>query len=835
VSAAGGQSTVAALRLSLTTIRTRWVTFVGAFFAIAGGVAIIVPMLLLVAAGVQTPFPGPQRFAAAPVVVVPNNNLGLTEDGSSVSLTLDQPPPLPPALVAKIAATGRAVTDRTFGVHTPGAPDGQVGHEWSAAALGRYRLLAGRAPGAADQIVLASDSVALVGHSVQVDTPAGQRAYVVSGVVAPQWFENAVFFTDQAAARLDPSVQAVATFASRAAVARAVGSSATILTGAARVQADPDPTGGSDLLAGTELTAETAASVIAFVAIFVMVGTFAFVVDLRRREMALLRLVGATSRQMRRMIVGEAALIGIVAASAGAVAGAYGGHLVGHYAVTSGNAPGWFTVGFTWWPVLAGFAVGLLSALLGSAVSAWRAGRVAPIEALREAAVDQRVMTPLRWLLGIAALVTALYFAVDYLVSAPFELTNPRKTVEIPLLFVAAFALLAPVLLAPLARWVTWPLTRLGPGSMIVRANIGTAARRTAAVAGSAVVAVGVAGAFFVQQNNAASALSYQATQTNRADYVVVPVGGDSLPAGTIAVLRKVPGAQVVPVEDIVLYVGTRKGEFIDSFNAQAVSAGALPGVEDPAVRSGSVRRFGPGSLVVDEKGARADGLRVGMRLAVWGPGGTRRNVTLTAIVATGLAGDLVYVSTDVVDTAAPTRVDVRILPGASAAAVRKALLAAVRGQPATVITRAQATSAMQAASHKESRSTTILVLGIALVYSLIAVVNTMMMASAGRRRELAALNLTGVTRRQILGYVAAESLIAVVLGAIVAAVSTIPVLVVMLLDLTGLIGSFPVSLPWEAVGAVGGACAAIGVLAATITSARTMRGRAVELAGLRD
>jgi hypothetical protein len=40
---------------------------------------------------------------------------------------------------------------------------------------------------------------------------------------------------------------------------------------------------------------------------------------------------------------------------------------------------------------------------------------------------------------------------------------------------------------------------------------------------------------------------------------------------------------------------------------------------------------------------------------------------------------------------------------------------------------------------------------------------------------------------------------------------------------------------PWEAAGVVGGTCAAIGVLAATITSARTMRGRAVELAGLRD
>lgn len=239
-----------------------------------------------------------------------------------------------------------------------------------------------------------------------------------------------------------------------------------------------------------------------------MVATFAFVVDLRRRELALLRLVGATSRQVRRMIVGEAAIVGLLAAPAGAVAGACGGRLAGHYAVSSGNAPGWFTVGFTWWPVLAGLGAGIASALLGSSVSAWRAGRVPPIEALREAAVDRRVMTPLRWLLGIGSLAAAAYFAVDLLVSAPIELTSPRKTIEVPLLFVAAFALLAPAALTPLARWATWPLTRLGPGSMIAAASIATAARRTAAVAGSAVLAVGIASAFFVQQDNADSALA---------------------------------------------------------------------------------------------------------------------------------------------------------------------------------------------------------------------------------------------------------------------------------------------------------------------------------------
>jgi hypothetical protein len=60
-------------------------------------------------------------------------------------------------------------------------------------------------------------------------------------------------------------------------------------------------------------------------------------------------------------------------------------------------------------------------------------------------------------------------------------------------------------------------------------------------------------------------------------------------------------------------------------------------------------------------------------------------------------------------------------------------------------------------------------------------------------------------------------------------------VLAVQRIALSGLIGGFPLSVPWQGAGAVAGACAIIGVLAATITSARSMRGRVAELAALRE
>ncbi len=367
------------------------------------------------------------------------------------------------------------------------------------------------------------------------------------------------------------------------------------------------------------------------------------------------------------------------------------------------------------------------------------------------------------------------------------------------------------------------------------------AGRRTAATASAVVVATGVAAGFFVLAGNASSALTYQAVQTDQARYVVVPasaggpVGAGTVPAAAVAALRAVPGARVVPVSLDSIYVGTRGGQFIDGFDAMAVPSGALPAVERPAVLSGSLRAFGPRSLIVDEKAALSDGLHAGQALAVWGPDGARRDVTVAAIVRTGLAGDLCYVSAGALSPALPSRVDVGVAAGASAARVGRALRQATAGQPVQVISRAQAVAAQRAVAHQQSRSTTFLVLGIALVYSLIAVANTMVMASSGRRRELAALSLAGATARQVISYVAAESLVAAGLGAIVAAGAAACVLAVQRIGLTSLIGAFPLSLPWLATGGVAAACAVIGVLAATITSARSMRGRVVELAGLRE
>ena len=823
------------IALAASTLRARWVSFAGAFVALAAGVAIMVAMLLTLNAAFTTSTPGPQRFAGATVVVVPNSNVWFNDEGEEDEESLSDPAPLSTVLLARLSALGAAVRDQTFSVYYAGESGDQVGHGWSVAALGGYRLIAGHAPASDHEIVIASGSAARAGEWVDVDTPAGTARYLVSGVVRAQWFESAVFFTDSEAARIDPEVTAAAVDAPAAEVRRVVGSSAEVLTGTAREQADPDPSEGGNLLAGTQITAGTSVSVICSVAVFVVVVTFAFVADLRRREMALLRLAGATSGQMGRLIVGEAMLIGLAGSLAGCAAGAFGGGLAGQALVSSGVAPPWFTVGFSWWPVLAGFTAGVLSALAGAAAAAWRAGRVAPAEALREAAVDNRGMTPLRWVLGAAALIGAVVSVGYTLNHSPYEMTNLRKIIEIPLLFTGTFAVLVPVLAGPLARVLTRPLGRLGTVGMIVQSNTVTAARRTAAMAGAVVVAAGLAAGFFVLQDNAQSAMEHQLTDTIRASYVVLPEDGDAVNQVTVDALRKVEGVQVVPVGAAAIYIGTRSDELIDAFNAQVVGPGSLDGVENPAVVSGSLRAFGASSLIVDEKAAQEDDLVAGQQLAVWGPDGVKRDVTVAAIVRTGLSGDLAYVSSAAVDPQAIERVDIRILPGTSRATAFAALRRALAGQQATLATTAQAAAALTASVHDSSRATTLFVLGVALLYALAAVANAMVMATAGRRRELAALSLAGVTRGQALCCVAAESLVAVVIGAVIAALAGLSVLAAQWIALYGTAGSFPVALPWGPTGAVAGACVVIGVVAAGCSAANAMRGRAVELVNQRE
>lgn len=137
-------------------MRTRWVTFVGSFVALALGAGLLAMTGLALAATFDAPDRSPERFAAAPVVVAPSDTLRVATSVGERTARLTDPRPVPRDLADGLSALGPTAEDRTFPVRTAGTD--AVGHPWSVAATTPYRLLSGRAPAREGEVVVTADA-----------------------------------------------------------------------------------------------------------------------------------------------------------------------------------------------------------------------------------------------------------------------------------------------------------------------------------------------------------------------------------------------------------------------------------------------------------------------------------------------------------------------------------------------------------------------------------------------------------------------------------------------------------------------------------------------------
>src|SRR5262249_60364902 len=137
--------------------------------------------------------------------------------------------------------------------------------------------------------------------------------------------------------------------------------------------AEPDPDG--DVFAVAASLLGTTSGLAGFVSVFVVASTFAYAVAAGRREFGLLRTAGATPRQVRRLVLGEALAVGVLASAAGGALGVVIAPPFARWLARSGIAPPDFTARIIVWPVAVAFAAGLVIALLGAWLAARRAGR----------------------------------------------------------------------------------------------------------------------------------------------------------------------------------------------------------------------------------------------------------------------------------------------------------------------------------------------------------------------------------------------------------------------------------------------------------------------------
>jgi len=140
------------------------------------------------------------------------------------------------------------------------------------------------------------------------------------------------------------------------------------------------------------------AGLTSLVAALVVTNLLSVLVAHRTREMGLLRAVGASRTQLTRTVLGEAAIVGVIASVLGTLAGGLLGAAAVHYVQPRAAGP-WFISTPNMW--LAAAAVGIGVTMLGSVGPAIRAGRVAPLEALNQSGAGAaRTPRLSRWVFG---------------------------------------------------------------------------------------------------------------------------------------------------------------------------------------------------------------------------------------------------------------------------------------------------------------------------------------------------------------------------------------------------------------------------------------------------
>jgi putative ABC transport system permease protein len=510
-----------------------------------------------------------------------------------------------------------------------------------------------------------------------------------------------------------------------------------------------------------------------FVGSFVIANTLAITVAQRMRELATLRTLGASRRQVLGSVLLESLVIGLVGSIIGLFLGlAIAVGLMALLEAIGIDLPSSGLV-FSLRTIAVSLAVGTLIAVLASLRPAFRATRVEPIAAVREGAVMPasrfaRYAVPVSAVVGITAIALFSYGVFASNVEVVVRVT--ALVVGVLLMFVAV-AMIATRVVRPLAFVLGAPGARFGgtPGSL-ARQNAVRNPARTASTA--AAVMIGLALITFVAVIGQGFKTSFTGAVDELfvADYSVSAGNTDALLTNKAAqAVAKAPGVEAVSE--------MRSGEAKVGGKTVIVTGvdANLPKVVDITWASGSdstPAELGQDGAFLIKRYADDHSLTVGSALTVKTPAGKDLRLHVDGIVDPPKGGSPfgeVSVSTATFDSAyADHDNDLTLLnieggPSAENTAVLEKSLAAF---PAAVVETREEFKDTRTAEITQSLQILYALLGLSVIVSLFGVINTLVLSVFERTRELGMLRAIGMTRRQVRRMIRHESIVTALIGA---------------------------------------------------------------------
>jgi putative ABC transport system permease protein len=649
--------------------------------------------------------------------------------------------------------------------------------------LNPFDLASGRAPEAADEVVIDQGSAKAAGYEVgdaaSVLTQAGEQAVTIVGIAtfggedSPGGASFALFTLDAAQTYLTApgKVDAIKVVAADGVsdeqvverIAQVVPDQVEVLTGAEITAEDQ-----SDIKEGLGFFNTfllTFALIALFVGSFIIYNSFSILVAQRGRDMALLRAIGASRRQVLGSVLLEAVVVGLIASVVGLAAGvgvasglkvlleAMGIDIpAGGVVLTSS------TVVIS---LVAGLGVSVASALL----PARRASRVAPVAAMRDVALDRSGSSRRRAVIGTA--VTALGGAsIAQGLFAGGDSTLVAVGLGVALVFLGV-AVLGPILARPLSRVLGSPLPRLkGMPGTLARENAMRNPKRTSATAAALMIGVALVGFITILASSTKASISDSMDTSFTGDLVIDSgtfAGGGLDPqlASDVAALPEVAavsGLRNVPAE-------------IDGSSTMlvGVDSATIAAVFDLGVTDGALADLGSTEIALQADEATSHGWAMGDTIPVRFAETGVQQLTVAALYEDAdLAGPYV-VGNAVLEANVADQFDsmvfVRLADGVDLDTGRAAVTETAAQNPLAEVKDRDAFTAAMGEEIDMLLNLIYALLALAVIIALLGIANTLALSIFERTRELGLLRAVGMTRAQVRATVRWESVIIALLG----------------------------------------------------------------------
>ncbi|MFI7358705.1 ABC transporter permease [Streptomyces avidinii] len=552
-----------------------------------------------------------------------------------------------------------------------------------------------------------------------------------------------------------------------------------------------------------------------FVGIFLIYNTFTMLVTQRTKELALLRAVGANRGQVMRSVLAEALVVGAVSAVVGLIGGiglavamrsvisSFGAKLPGGDLVI---APG---------TIIAALVIGILVTTIAAVLPAWRTGRIAPVAAMGSAhlpattksLVVRNVIGSIISVLGIGLVVLGVSTGGN----------NGRMTIGAGAFFMLiGMIVLLPLLSKPVIGAVRPLLQKVfGVPGKLASQNAVRNPRRTAVTAASLAIGLTLVTTLSVLGITVGKVVDRMSTEKLKADYKVSMAGGMGYLDKSVAeTLGKTPGIKAVSPQTAGYFM---VGD--DFRSASGVNPAAIGQLLNIETVSGSVDSLGKGEVLVAEKTAKSQNLAVGSTVKVKYEDGQEGTLKVGAVYKDmeGLLSP--YVLDDKIlsqhsEESAVSEVYVNVDGGASKAGQQKVVDALGKNPAINVATQQDMRNEMGGMINT-MLNVMYGLLGMALIISVLGVVNTLAMSVFERTQEIGMLRAIGLDRGRVKNMIRLEAVVISLFGATLGIAIGIFLAWAVGTTMAKAMPNYELILPWDRIGIFLLLAAVVGVLAA--------------------